>query len=37
MATQRRYRWEGLDDQALPARIVSLGLAYRPEWRLFES
>jgi hypothetical protein len=24
-------------DEALLARIVSLGLAYRPEWRLFES
>ena len=23
--------------EALLARIVSLGLAYRPEWRLFES
>jgi D-alanine-D-alanine ligase len=27
----------GISYEALLARIVSLGLAYRPEWRLFES
>jgi len=27
----------GIDYEALLSRIVSLGLAYKPEWRLFES
>jgi D-alanine-D-alanine ligase len=27
----------GISYEALLTRIVNLGLAYRPEWRLFES